>query len=260
MSDAARLAAHRGLLLYPLGIDWTAYIRTLQHPLILSGYINTIIVVVAGTAVNIVMTALGAYFLSRKNVLWKTPIMIMIVITMYFGGGLIPTFLVVRQLGMVGSLTALIIPSATNAFNIIVMRTAFMGIPDGLEEAAIIDGAGHFRVLFQIILPVSKAILAVMILWYGVGHWNSWFSASIYLTDRSQWPLQLVLRDILMVNMGGNSSLDGMVADLDTAESAQIREVIRYAMIIIATIPILFIYPFLQKHFAKGVMIGSLKG
>ena len=259
LSDAGRLARHRGLILYPFGIHFDAYRRAFQNPLIVSGYKNTIIVVVLGTLLNLLMTALGAYFLSRKNVLWKTPVMVMLVITMYFGGGLIPGFLVVRALGMVGSLAALIIPSAVSAFNIIVMRTAFQSIPDSLEDAAVIDGAGHISILFRVILPISKAILAVMALWYGVDRWNAWYSAAIYLSKKEMWPIQLVLRDVLIQNTHGKS-LDQMVADVNTAESAQIAETIKYALIIIATVPILCIYPFFQKHFVKGVMIGSLKG
>ena len=261
LSDANLLDANRGLLFFPLGgFHWEAYRRTIAHPLILSGYLNTIFVVVVGTLVNLVMTSLGAYFLSRKNVFWKPHVMIMVVITMYFGGGLIPNFLVVRTLGLLGSRWALIIPAAISTWNMIVMRTVIQNIPDGIEEAAIIDGAGHFRVLFLIVLPLSKAVLAVMALWYGVAHWNSWFSAAIYLSDRAMWPIQLVLREVMIHEYQRGGALHDMTAGVDGWAVHQVARTIRYAMIIVATIPILFIYPFLQKYFMKGVMIGSLKG
>ena len=260
LSDASLLDANRGLLIWPLGgIHWEAYQRTLAHPLILSGYMNTIFVVVVGTLVNLFMTALGAYFLSRRNVFWKPFVMVMVVITMYFGGGLIPNFLVVRHLGLLGSRLALIIPGAISTWNMIVMRTVFQNVPESIEEAAIIDGAGHFRILLLIVLPLSKAVLAVMALWYGVGHWNSWFSAAIYLNDREMWPIQLVLREIMLHGQHGGA-LNEMTTDVDGWAVHQMARTIRYAMIIVATVPILFIYPFLQKYFMKGVMIGSLKG
>jgi len=261
LSDASLLDANRGLLFFPLGgVHLEAYRRTLAHPLILSGYLNTIFVVVVGTIVNLVMTSLGAYFLSRRNVFWKPLVMVMIVITMYFGGGLIPNFLVVRTLGLLGSRWALIIPAAISTWNLIVMRTVLQNIPDGIEEAAIIDGAGHFRVLVLIILPLSKAVLAVMALWYGVGHWNSWFAAAIYLSDREMWPIQLVLREVMLAGDGGGGAINEMTTDVDGWAVHQVARTLRYAMIIVATVPILFIYPFLQKYFMKGVMIGSLKG
>lgn len=261
LSNSGLLDANRGLLFRPLGgFHWDAYRRTLAHPLIFSGYKNTIFVVVVGTLVNLFMTSLGAYFLSRRNVFWKPHVMIMVVITMYFGGGLIPNFLLVRNLGMIGSRWALIIPGAISTWNMIVMRTVFQNVPEGIEEAAIIDGAGHFRVLVLIVLPLSKAVLAVMALWYGVGHWNAWFAAAIYLNDRTMWPIQLVLREIIMGETLRGGAMSDMIAGTDHAAVHQIARTIQYAMIIVATVPILFIYPFLQKYFMKGVMIGSLKG
>ncbi|HML47490.1 MAG TPA: carbohydrate ABC transporter permease [Clostridia bacterium] len=255
LSDAGRLASHRGLLFYPLGVDFSAYKAVMSNPLILSGYRNTLFVVIGGTALNLLMTALAAFFLSRKDVMWKNAVMIMLTITMYFGGGLIPSYIVVTSLGMRNSLLALIVPSAVNAFNVIVMRTSFQSIPDSMEEAALLDGATQLDLLFRVILPLSKAILAVMALWYGVGHWNSWFSAAIYLSKRELWPIQLLVREILIARQ-----TQAMTTDAAYGSEMQVAETIKYATIIIATVPILCVYPFLQKHFVKGVMIGSLKG
>jgi len=261
LSKADELSSHRGLLLYPLGLDFNAYQRVIENPMILRGYLNTIIVVVGGTALNIFMTSLAAYFLSRKNVFWKNPIMFMITVTMFFSGGMIPHYLVVSQLGLRNSLLALIIPGAVSAYNIIVMRTSIMGIPDSLEESAFLDGANNMDVLIKIILPLSKSILAVMALWYGVGHWNAWLNAAIYLDDRKLYPIQLILREILITNTSAlRHSLYSMTTSANTGEEAQIAETIKHATVIIATVPILCVYPFLQKHFVKGVMIGALKG
>lgn len=255
VSDAGRLVSHRGPLLYPLGLDFSAYSAVMKNPLIISGYKNTLIVVIFGTVLNIFMTSLAAFFLSRKDVLWKNAVMIMLTITMYFGGGLIPNFLLVSSLGMRNSLLALIIPKAASAFNIIVMRTSFQSIPDSLEEAALLDGANQMDILFRVILPLSKAVVAVMALWYGVEHWNSWFSAAIYLTKREMWPIQLLMREILIERKTASMTTDALYGS-----EMQVAETIKYATIIIATVPILFVYPFLQKHFVKGVMVGSLKG
>jgi len=259
VSDAGRLMSHRGLLLYPLGIKFEAYKRVFENPMILRGYMNTFIVVFGGTALNLMMTCLAAYFLSRKNVLWKNTVMVMIVITMYFGGGLIPSYLVVTGLGMRNSLLALIIPGAVSAYNIIVMRTSFQTIPASLEESAFLDGASDFSILFRIILPLSKSMLAVVALWYAVDHWNAWFSAAIYLTKRELYPIQLILREILIQN-ADSQEIYKMTIGAGEQDEAQVAETIKYAMIIIATVPILCAYPYLQKYFVKGVMIGSLKG
>ena len=193
-SDSHRLMAHEGLLLKPLGFDVGSYRMVFKNPMILRGYINTVIIVLLGVTVNIILSSVGAYFLSRKNVLWKNAIMIMIVVTMYFNGGLIPFYLTVKALHLDNSYLALIFPVAINTFNLIIMRTSFASIPDSLEESARIDGASHFNILFRIIIPLSKATIAVMILYYSVGHWNSWFNAMIFIRKRELFPLQLILR------------------------------------------------------------------
>jgi len=260
VSDADRLSGHRGLLLYPLGFKLDAYWLVFKNPLILSGYVNTVIVVLGGTALNLFMSCLAAYFLSRNDIiLWKKAVMVMMVITMFFGGGMIPNYLLVTGLGMRDNLLALIIPGAVSTYNVIIMRTSFMGIPASLEESAFLDGANHFSILFKIIIPLSKSILAVMALWYGVEHWNSWFSAAIYLNKRSLYPIQLVMREILIQN-AQSDQVYTMASSANEDQAAQVAKTIKYAAIIIATVPILCVYPYLQKHFVKGVMIGALKG
>ena len=255
LSNSDMLMAHRGILIKPLGFNVEAYRAVLKNPVIASGYLNTIFVVVVGTAFNVALTSLGAYFLSRRNVLLKGAIMGMIIFTMFFSGGLIPMYLTVKNLHLLNSLWSLILPGAISTYNMIILRTSFASIPTTLEEAAQIDGAGHIRILFQIILPLSKSIIAVMILYYGVGYWNGWFNASIYLDERNLFPLQLVLREILLAN-----DTSAMTQGVGFADGISIAETVKYAVIIVSTLPILCIYPFMQKYFDKGVMIGALKG
>lgn len=254
-SDSNKLMAHSGLLFKPLGFNLDSYKAVLKNRLIFSGYRNTLFILVVGVSINILMTSLGAYFLSRKNVMLKGFIMGMITFTMFFSGGIIPMYLNIKNLGMLNSLWSLIIPSAISTFNLIILRTSFMAIPDSLVEAAQIDGAGHMRVLFRIILPLSKSIIAVMILYYGVAYWNGWFNAAIYLNNKSLYPLQLVLKEILHSN-----DTSAMTQGVGFSDGISIAETIKYAVIVVSTLPILCIYPFLQKYFDKGVMIGALKG
>lgn len=246
---------HEGLLIKPLGFTTATYQMVFKNPMILRGYLNTIFIVVVGVAINIFFTSIGAYFLSRKNVMLKKIIMFFIVFSMYFSGGLIPFYFTVRELGLDNSLWALIIPGAIGTTNMIIMRTAFMGIPDSLSESAEIDGASHFSILFRVVIPLSLPTVAVMVLYYGVGHWNSWFNALIFLRKREMFPLQLILREILITN----STLD-MSIGVDAGDQELIGDLIKYAVIVVATVPILCLYPFLQKYFVKGVMIGALKG
>lgn len=254
LSDSGELMAYNGLLLKPIGLNLEAYKAVFKNPMIGKGYINTIIILVSGLFINLVMTTLAAYFLSRKNIMLKNFIMVIMLFTMYFSGGLIPSYITIKSLGLYNSLLALILPGAISTYNLIIMRTSFQGIPSGLEEAAYLDGAGHLSIIWNVILPLSKAIIAVMVLYYGVAHWNSWFGASIYLNDRNKYPLQLILREILLQNDVSN------MAGSSGSDEYSIAESIKYAVIIVATAPILCIYPFLQKYFVKGVMIGALKG
>ncbi len=255
-SDPATLMQHRGILLQPLGFTLTAYQLVLENPMIMVGYRNTLLYVIGGTALNLVMTALGAYALSRRNLLFKNPFMFLIVFTMFFSGGLIPTFLLVgNTLNLMDNPLALIIPTAISTYNLIIMRTAFEAVPYELEEAARIDGANDLQILWRVYLPLCKPVLAVMTLFYAVAHWNSFFSAMVFIRSREWYPLQLVLREILITN-----STETMLTGVSSVDAVPIGETIKYATIVVATLPILCVYPFLQRYFTKGVMIGAIKG
>jgi len=254
ISSPYEIIKHTGMLFYPLGFSLKSYEMVFRNPMILLGYSNTFIYLVGGTVLNLLMTSLGAYFLSRKGILLKNLIMFIIVFTMFFSGGLIPLYLLVRNLGLTDTRFALILPVAVNTYNLIVMRTSFMGIPDSMEESARIDGANDFTILFKIILPLSKAVTAVMVLFYGAYHWNAWFYAMIYLRDRELYPLQTILREILISN-----SSEQMMTNVSGVDIEPVGITIKFATVIVATVPILAFYPFLQKYFVKGVMIGALK-
>jgi putative aldouronate transport system permease protein len=255
ISDGTVLMSKVGPLFGPVGFSMEAYDAVLRNPSILKGYTNTIMYVVFGTALNLTLTTLGAYVLSRKNFLWRTPAMLLILFTMFFSGGMIPDFLLVEGLGLIDTPLALILPSAINTFNLIIMRTAFAGVPDALEESAKLEGANDFTILIKIYLPVSQAVVAVMVLYYAVASWNSWFPAMLYLRSRALYPLQLILREILIMN-----SLDSMRGNIEFGDLFRVADTIKYATIVVSTMPILMLYPFLQKYFVKGVMIGSMKG
>lgn len=254
-SDPARVLNGEVWLL-PKGVTLDAYENILHNDKIWTGYRNTILYTTVGTAINIIMTILAAYPLSRPDLPGRNGIMVLITLTMFFNGGLIPTYLLVKDLGMVNTMWALIIPGAIATYNLIVMRTYFQSsIPWELQEAAHIDGCSNWRLLFSIILPLSKPILAVMVLFYAVGHWNSFFNALIYIRNEDLHPLQLVLREILLISQ--SDAVDGSVG---LEESILLAESIKYAVIIVSSLPVLLMYPLVQRHFVKGVMIGSIKG
>lgn len=254
-SDPAKVLSGEVWLL-PKNITFEAYTNILHNGKIWTGYTNTIIYTVVGTAVNIVMTVLAAYPLSRPDLPGRKVLMVLITLTMFFGGGLIPSYLLVKNLGLLDTMWALIIPGAIATYNLIVMRTYFQtSIPWELQEAAHIDGCSNWRLLLNIILPLSKPILAVMVLFYAVGHWNSYFNSLIYIRNEAKYPLQLVLREILLI-----SQSDAVDANVGLENKVLLAESIKYAVIMISSLPILIMYPFVQRHFVKGVMIGSIKG
>lgn len=257
-SDSNLLISYRGLLTHPLGFNVEAYIKVFKNPNIITGYRNTIIYVVTHTALALTLTTMGAFVLSRRQFMIKDIMMGMIAFTMVFSGGLIPTFIMLKSIGLYDSPFAIIIPGSISAYNLIVMRTSFSSIPASLEESVKIDGGNDLHVLWYIVIPLSKAIIAVMVLFYGVGMWNSWFNASIYLKDRALYPLQLFLREILISNSTDSMMTDSGASSASDRES--IAESIKYATIVVSTVPILCIYPFLQKYFVSGVMIGAIKG
>lgn len=263
ISDPTQLSTHRGLLLAPLGKPTLkGYEILFRDPKILVSYKNTFIYVGFGTLLNMVLTIFGSYTLSRKNLYFKKVIMIIITITMFFGGGLVPWFLLMKQIGLYNNVWAMILPTAVNSWNMIVLRTGFENVPSELEEAAKIDGASQPYILFNIILPLSKAVLAVIFLYYFVGNWNSWFNAMVLLKDREKFPLQLIIKEILVQNdtAGGATSGGTQIVVSSVQGTTAYRELIKYCTIVISTLPVLCIYPFVQKYFTKGVFVGSLKG
>lgn len=256
-SDSSRLMQHNGMLWHSLGFNTDAYREVLKNRMLLISYRNTLVYLVVGLIIGLTMTTMGAYVLSRQDVKIKKILNILVIITMFFSGGIIPLYLTVKNYHMLDTMWSLTVPTAISTWNMLVMRTSFAGLPKSLEESAVIDGAGEFTVMTRIVLPLSKSILAVTALFYGVGLWNGWFNASIFLRDRNMYPLQLFLREVLI-----NSSTDAMMTGSAAAASDRvgIAETIKYATIVVSTLPILCAYPFLQKYFVKGVMIGSLKG
>lgn len=255
-SDPWQLVKHKGFLIRPLGFSLEGYKAVFGNRSIFTGYTTTLINLFAGTSLNIILTLFAAYGLSRKNFLFKKPITVLVVFTMFFSSGIIPRFLVVRSLGLYDSRLAMILPTAINVFNLVIMRTAIEGLPDSLEEAAMIEGANDFDILFKIVVPLIKSTIAVLVLYYGVAHWNQWYQSLMYIQTRKKYPLQLVLREILIGNSFESMAAGG--AD-SSGESVVIGEVIKYATIVVSTVPILTIYPLLQKHFVKGVMVGAVK-
>ncbi|MFD1607477.1 carbohydrate ABC transporter permease [Oceanobacillus luteolus] len=246
--------------LFPKGITFEGYERVFQNSEIWLGYRNTIFYTLLGTFINLAVTLPMAYALSRSDLIGRNVIMAMLVFTMFFEGGLIPTYLLVRDLGMINTVWAMVLPSAAAMWNIIVTMSFFkVSIPRGLEEAAEIDGASQIRIFFQIVIPLSAPIIAVMALFYGVGHWNQYFGALIYLQDRELYPLQLFLREILIQQQLTTELMQSSGTAEALSQHARIADIIKYAVMIVSAAPLLIVYPFLQRFFIKGVMIGSIK-
>ena len=255
VSNPSLLMRHRGVVVRPVGFSLASYRLVLRNPMILRGYVNTLIYVTAGTTLNLLMTSLGAYALSRKKWRGRQALMLIVVFQLFFSGGLIPFYLLVKSLGLINTRLAMIVPTAIISWHMFIMTTAFRQIPEALEESARMDGANDFTILFRVFLPLSAPIVAVMVLFYGVSHWNEWFYAMVFLRKRELYPLQLVLREILI-----SSSMESMMTSVASLDKVPVGLTVKYATIVIATVPILFVYPFLQRYFVAGVMIGSLKG
>jgi putative aldouronate transport system permease protein len=247
--------AKQGIVLIPTQFSLSAYSYIFSTDTIMRSLLNTVIITIAGTFINIVFTSLMAYPLSRKELLGRRPVMLLIIFSMLFSGGMIPTFLIVKALGLTNTLWSLLLPGAISAFNLIILKNFFQQMPEGLEESAKIDGCNDMMILFRIILPLSMPAIATFSLFYAVGHWNSFFSAILYINDTTKWPIQVLLRQVVIMSEGG------------IGDSSQVNEAIalppqslKMAVITVSTLPILIVYPFLQKHFAKGVLLGSVKG
>ena len=254
VSDPVQLYNGSKLLLWPRGFNLSGYEYAFTFKQIWIGYRNTIFYTVGGTALNVLLTITAAYCLSRRNLWGQNFIIMCMIFTMYFSGGMIPMYMVVKGIHLLDSPLAMILPSAINTTNFIISLTYFKGMPYELEEAAKIDGASNMKVLFKILAPLAKPVIMVMVLYYSVEHWNDYMNAMLYIFDQNLYPLQSVLREILIQGSGLTSVGAGI------ADDAAVAETIKYAIIVISTVPILCVYPFIQKHFVKGVMMGAVKG
>ncbi|MBO5070113.1 MAG: carbohydrate ABC transporter permease [Roseburia sp.] len=245
------------VVLWPVGFSMKAYKEAMNYSSLWTGYRNTIFYTVAGTLLNVVITTCAAYPLSRKEFLPRKFVLYVLLFTMYFSGGLIPTYLVVKKLGMIDTVWAMIIPGACSVYNVLVMRTYFKSsIPESLWEAAELDGANSFQYLIKILLPLSKPIIAVISLYYAVGHWNDYYTALVYIYDMKLMPLQSILKDLLMATQ---VQKNGPMTSIQMQEKRELAQLLKYCTIILASAPVLCAYPFVQKYFVKGVMIGSVK-
>ena len=261
-SSSTYLQVHRGFLIAPVKATLGAYKKTFNHALILSGFANIFKIMIVALPINLLVTIVAAYFMSQRGMMFKGPIVFLMMFTMFFGGGLIPSYLNIKQLGLYNTLWALILPGCLSIYNAIIMKTAMEAVPESLSESAYIDGATEWQTFLMIAIPLSGAIIAVMALYAAVGTWGSWYTAFIYITDQKKWPLQLRLRQILILDSTQSLDIYSMTEE-DIAQmqhQAFLMTTVKYAIIFVACLPMLVLYPFVQKYFVKGVMIGSVKG
>lgn len=246
----------------PIGFTLDGYASVFQEATVMRGFMNSLIYTVVGVLINLLVTIPTAYALSRTDFTLRKPIIFFYMLTMFVSGGMMPTYLIIKDTGLLDSIWALVIPGALSVYNMIVARSFFQtNIPGELLEAAKLDGCGNTRFFLYICLPISGAIIAIMVLYYGIGHWNSYFSALLYITDRNKWPLQMELRNILLQNsMAASSGVLTGEALKEKERLDAVKEMMKYSLIIVSSIPMLILYPFIQKHFVKGVTIGSVKG
>ena len=253
------IATKGGLLLYPKDLTWDNYAKVISNRYIWIGYKNTLIRTVFGTALQLFFTAMGAYCLSKKFFPHRTFWTFLIVFTMFFSGGLIPNYLLVKNLKLLNTYVVMILPGFISAYNLVIMRNYFQSLPEEVEESCLIDGAGRFRIFLQIVLPLSKPILATVALWLAVGHWNAWYDVLLYISDDTMFTLQVILRRIIIT--GSKEILDTDIAShASEVDSMVSSEGLKAACIFVTTLPVLCVYPFIQRYFVKGIMIGSLKG
>ena len=248
----------RPWMFFPTEFDFTAFTTVFQSPQLMQSYGNTLFITGVGTVLTLAVTALTAYPISRPQLRYKSMYMTLIIITMMIGAGTIPNFLLIRDLGMYNTIWALFIPSTVGAYNVILMINFFRGLPDSLLEAAKVDGATETRILFSIVLPLSLPIMATIGLFRAVGLWNSYFAGIVYIRDRELWPVQLVLREVILAANTAMAESGGNAAEMDLSNIPTIS--IQYASLLVVMVPIMCVYPFLQKYFAKGIMLGAVKG
>ena len=242
---------------FPVGINFSSYKAVLESPDIPKSYLNTVIYTVVGTFINVAMTAMCAYPLSRKKFFGRNVFAFMIIFTMFFDAGMIANFMVVDQLNLTNKIWAIVLPGAINAWYMVIMRTFFQQIPEEIYESAHLDGAGDFVIFGKIVLPLSVPTIMTMVLFYAVGHWNSWFNALIYLDDKAKYPVQLIMRNIVL--SGETTALSSSAASM-SQDVGIVATNVKYAVVFVTMLPILLVYPFIQKYFVKGIMVGALKG
>lgn len=262
-SNASWVMNQRGLIWYIKDFTLNGYQLVFNDNSIWTGYLNTFIYVIGTTVLGMFLTVMAAYALSRKDFIWANPLMLIISFTMLFSGGIVTLYILVTQtLNMYDGRWALILPNCMSAFYLILVRTAMQNVPDSLEESAMLDGAGRFTILFQIMLPLIKATLATVILYYVIGNWNSWFNAMIYIRSEDKKPLQLILKELLVdTNSSSNANVDiSVLASGESGDAVLYKQLMKYCTIMVSTVPMFIFYPFIQKYFESGVMIGAIKG
>ncbi|MGI6634877.1 MAG: carbohydrate ABC transporter permease [Christensenellales bacterium] len=261
MSSPTKVQLHRGIILLPMDFTLKSYELVFSKDTLISGYRITLFVTGVGTAISLLLTSLGAYVLANKSAMLNKFLLRFVTVTMFVSGGLIPFYLLVTTIGLNGSVWALILPYCLNTWNMLVMRASFRTIPDSIEESTRIDGASELTILFRIVIPLSMPVVAVMILFYALSYWNSWFPASLFIRRRELFPIQLTMRELLLLTQ--SSTMLGTSAEIsslgDEVGMENYVEMLKYTTIVVSTLPIILVYPFLQKYFVKGILVGSLK-
>lgn len=255
ISDPTWVRGYKGLIIFPRGFTLKGYEMVFENNEIFRSIFNSIFYVVFGTAINMVLSTIGAYVLSRKGLMLNKFFMILITITMFFGGGVVPLYILLTAINLKDTIWAILLPAAISPWNMIILRTAFQGVPEEICEAARIDGTSEIRMMIQISVPLIKATLAIILLYYAVGHWNSWFSAMAFITDRAKYPLQLIIRELLVVNDTSQLVPGGMT----NADTLNYGTLVKYSTAVISMVPMMILFPFVQKYFTQGVLIGAIK-
>ena len=264
LSLPQQVQLHQGILLWPIGFNLESYKLVFSKDTLMTGYGVTLFVTFVGTFLSMLLSCFGAYVLSKRGVLLNKIFLRLITITMFISGGMIPFYLLVDGIGLNGSLWALILPYCMSTWNMMVMRSSFRALPESIEESAHIDGASELTILFRIVLPLSVPVLAVMVMFYALNYWNSWFPASLFIRKRDMYPLQLLMREILMMDEGTLNSTVGTGSEINAMGTEEVGaqnyvELLKYTTIVVSTLPIMCVYPFLQKYFVTGILVGSLK-
>ena len=259
LSDPNWLNSYRGIVWWPHGLNFEGYNLVFENVQLIRGFFNTVLYVVLHLVIGLALSLTGGYVLAKRDVLWRDPIMFIISFTMLFNGGIVPTFINLRNLHMIDTIWAVVLPGSLSVMNLILMRTAFQTVPETLLESARLDGASEMRILWSISIPLIKATIATVSLYLVIGMWNSWFPAAIYLTDRKLYPMQLILREILIVNQDASISAEAM-SSLEGQDANLYRDLVKYSTIIVSSLPMIILYPFIMKYFKSGVRVGAIKG